>query len=57
MKLSAPKVVTFYVSVALIIFGLLAYFTEVISVEADTAVLALAAGAVLLTLSTMLKDL
>lgn len=57
MKLNAPRAITFYVAVALMLFGIIAYFTSVIELNPDTAVLSLAGGGVLLALSNMLKGL
>jgi hypothetical protein len=56
-NLSAPKMVTFWVAVALMAFGVIGYFTDIVEIEADTAVMILTGGAILLTLSTMLKNL
>lgn len=56
-NLSAPKMITFWVAVALMAFGIIGYFTDVIEVDPGTAVLILAGGGILLTLSTMFKDL
>jgi hypothetical protein len=57
LNLSAPKVITYVVAVALMAFGIIAYYTEIIDVSVDTAFLTLAAGAVLLAIANLLKDL
>jgi hypothetical protein len=57
LNLSAPKVITYLVAVALMAFGIIAYYTELIDVSVDTAFLTLAAGAVLLAIANLLKDL
>jgi len=57
LNLSAPKVITYVVAVALMAFGIIAYYTEIIDTSVDTAFLTLAAGAVLLALANLLKDL
>jgi hypothetical protein len=57
LNLSAPKVVTFVIAVALMAIGIVGYYTDVIDLEVDTAFLLLTAGGVLLALSTLLKDL
>jgi hypothetical protein len=57
LNLSAPKVVTFVIAVALMAIGIVGYYTDVIDLEVDTAVLLLTAGGVLLALSVLLKDL
>lgn len=57
LNLSAPKVITFVIAVVLMAIGIVGYYTDVIDLEVDTAVLLLTGGGVLLTLSTLLKDL
>ncbi len=57
MNLSAPRVVTFIVAVALMAFGIVSYYTDVIDVDVDVSFMTLAAGGILLTLSTLFKDL
>jgi hypothetical protein len=57
MRLSPPKNVTFIISVALIAFGLLAHFTDVVDLDTDTAFLITAGGGVLLALGCWLKGL
>jgi hypothetical protein len=57
LNLSAPKVVTFVIAVALMAIGIVGYYTDVIDLEVDTAFLLLTAGGVLLALSVLLKDL
>jgi len=56
MKLSEPKVVTFWIAVALAALGILAY-TGSISPLAGSAFLLLAAGFVLLALGNLVKGL
>lgn len=57
LNLSAPKVITFVIAVVLMAIGIVGYYTDVIDLKVDTAVLLLTGGGVLLTLSTLLKDL
>ena len=56
LKLSEPKVVTFWIAVALAVLGLLA-FLETISGLSSYAFWLVAAGFVLLALANLLKDL
>lgn len=57
MRLSPPKNVTFFIAVAMIAFGLIAHFTDVVNVETDTVFLITAGGGVLLALGCWLKGL
>jgi predicted tellurium resistance membrane protein TerC len=56
MKLNAPKVVTFWIAVALAVLGLLA-FQGLLSELSSYAFWLVLAGFVLLALSTLMKDL
>ncbi len=56
-NLSAPTVVVFVIAVALMAFGILGYYTDIIDVSVDTAFLTLTAGGILLTLANLLKNL
>ena len=56
LKLSAPKVITFWIAVILAILGLLA-FLGTISALSAYAFWLVAAGFVLLALANLLKDL
>jgi hypothetical protein len=56
MKLSAPKVVTFWISVGLVVVGLLA-FQGTFAGLASYALWLIVAGFVLLALGNLLKDL
>jgi hypothetical protein len=56
-SLSAPKVITFVIAVILIAVGMLGYYSEVIDLEADTAVLLISAGGVLLAIGCLFKDI
>jgi predicted membrane channel-forming protein YqfA (hemolysin III family) len=55
--LSAPKVITFWIAVILMAVGIVAYYTDVIDMEADTAFLLTAAGGVLLTIGCWFKGI
>jgi low affinity Fe/Cu permease len=57
LVLSAPTVVVFIIAALLIAFGALAYYTDIVDVSVDTAVLALTAGGVLLVFGNLLKNL
>ncbi len=57
LNLSAPTVIVFVISVLLIAFGALAYYTDVFDVKVDTAVLSLTVGGILLALANLLKNL
>ena len=57
LNLSAPMVVTFIVAVALMAFGIVAYYTDILDVDVDLAFLTLAGGGVLLTLANLFKNL
>ena len=57
MRLSAPKNVTFFIAIALIAFGLLAHFTDILDIETDVIFLVTAGGGVLLALGCWLKGL
>jgi threonine/homoserine/homoserine lactone efflux protein len=56
LKLSAPKVVTFWIAVALAVLGVLAS-QGILSVLAGYAFWLVVAGFVLLALATLFKDL
>ncbi len=56
MKLSEPKVVTFWIAVALAAFGILASMGSIPSL-ASSAFLLLAAGFILLALGNLVKGL
>jgi len=56
MKLSEPKVVTFWIAVALAILGILAYMGSIPAL-ASSAFILLAAGFVLLALGNLMKGL
>jgi len=56
MKLSEPKVVTFWIAVALAVLGILAYLGSIPGL-AGSAFLLLAAGFVLLALGNLVKGL
>ncbi len=55
MKLSAPKVVVFWIAVILAAIGVLS-FVGIIPIEASTGIWALVIGFVLLALGNLLKD-
>ncbi len=55
MKLSAPKVIVFWIAVILAAVGILS-FLGVIPIEASTGFWALAIGFVLLALGNLLKE-
>lgn len=57
MRLSAPKNLTFFIAVAMIAFGLVAHFTDVVDIETDAIFLITAGGGVLLALGCWLKGL
>lgn len=57
LVLSAPTVIVFIIAVILIAFGAIAYYTEIVDVDVDTAVLSLTIGGVLLALANLLKNL
>ncbi len=56
MKLNAPKQITWLISVALVVLGVIAEFVE-IGVVSDYKFWIVTAGAVLLALATYLKGL
>lgn len=56
LKLSEPKVITFWIAVALAILGVLA-FQGILSGLADYAFWLLLAGFILLALANLLRDL
>jgi len=56
MKLSEPKVVTFWIAVALAVLGILAYLGSIPGL-AGSAFFLLAAGFVLLALGNLVKGL
>lgn len=56
MKLSAPKVITWWIAVALGALGLLGHFA-VVAALAPHALWLITAGLVVLVLATLLKDL
>jgi len=55
MKLSAPKVIVFWIAVILAVVGFLS-FLSIIPIEASTGFWALVIGFVLLALGNLLKD-
>jgi hypothetical protein len=57
LVLSPPTVIAFVIAVLLIAFGAIAYYTDIVDVEVDTAVLSLTIGGVLLALANLLKNL
>lgn len=57
INLSAPKVITFIIAVALMLFGIVAYYTDIVDVDVDVAFLTLAGGGILLALSNLISDL
>jgi threonine/homoserine/homoserine lactone efflux protein len=56
MRLSAPKVIVFWIAVALAAIGALS-FLGIVPIEASTGFWALLIGFVLLALGNLLKDL
>lgn len=57
LVLSPPTVIAFVIAALLIAFGAIAYYTDIVDVEVDTAVLSLTIGGVLLALANLLKNL
>ncbi|MCJ7725496.1 MAG: hypothetical protein MUP76_03810 [Acidimicrobiia bacterium] len=57
MRLSAPKNITFFIAIALIAFGLIAHFTDIVDIKTDVIFLVTAGGGVLLALGCWLKGL
>ena len=57
LVLSAPSVIVFVIAALLIAFGAIAYYTDIVDVEVDTAVLSLTIGGILLALANLLKNL
>ena len=57
LVLSAPTVVVFVIAALLIAFGAIAYYTDIVDVSVDSAVLALTVGGGLLVLANLLKNL
>ena len=54
-RLSPPYATTFWISVILMAVGILAYYTGVISLAADTAVLLITVGGVLLAIGCLFR--
>lgn len=57
LNLSPPTVIAFVIAVLLIAFGAIAYYTDIVDVEVDTAVLSLTIGGVLLALANLIRNL
>lgn len=57
LVLSAPTIIVFVIAVALIAFGAISYYTDLIDVDVDSSVLSLTIGGGLLTLANLIKNL
>lgn len=56
-RLTPPTVVAFVIAAILIAVGMLAYYTDVLDFETDTAFLLVSGGGILLVLANLFKGL
>lgn len=56
-RLTPPTVPAFIIAVALILIGMLGYYTDAVDLETDTAFLLVSSGGILLIFASLLRGI